>query len=623
MSDYYHSLEQPAQPIRWLGFKTLALFLLLGLAPLTGFTLFLRFGPDRGAAAPGVGPLAAAMALTALCGLALAMVARHRLAATLEALAASLRESDQRLRAVGNNIPGSAIFQLSRDGQSGQRFLYISAGVTDILGLPPEAFLRRAETLFECALDTDRAQLVDLMDQSWQAMTVLNFEGRFRGAWSSDRWVRLCAVPRSLDGERVVWDGLILDITERTLAERALRESERRYRDLIETNPHGILEIDLDGRIVFCNTAHRRIYGQGNQEILGRSVFDLPISAQDRELTRLLLPALLREQPPIDTIITPHTLRDGRRIWAQIDWIYKRNDRGDVEGFISVITDTTRRKEAEIALRRQAGDLARSNEDLRQFAYVASHDLQEPLRSIAGYIQLIERRHGAALDNGARRYIAKSVEAAKRMQLMIQNLMEYSRVSARSRPFEDIDSADLLRAVQDNLSVSIQQAEARIVCRDTPQIRGDATQLTRVLQNLIANSLKFRSSEPPVIEIAITAIDKGREDLPEKARMRGWLFAVCDNGIGIEPEDSEKIFQIFQRLHAQKDFPGAGIGLAICKKIVERHGGRIWVDSTPGKGATFYFTIAEQTQDAGPSPLASPVKGDGADGPGDNRETPS
>ena len=224
-------------------------------------------------------------------------------------------------------------------------------------------------------------------------------------------------------------------------------------------------------------------------------------------------------------------------------------------------------------------ELARSNEELQQFAYVASHDLQEPLRMITSYLQLLQRRYQGKLDDKADKYIYFAVDGASRMQVLINDLLEFSRVTTRANEPEPTDCEFILNQVLSGLELYIKENKATISHDPLPEVMADNTQLAQVFQNLIANGIKFHSEEAPIINIR--AEKKAKE----------WVFSVQDNGIGIDPQYSEKIFEVFKRLHGKEEYPGTGIGLAVCKKIIERHGGRIWVESELGKGSTFYFTL--------------------------------
>ncbi len=242
--------------------------------------------------------------------------------------------------------------------------------------------------------------------------------------------------------------------------------------------------------------------------------------------------------------------------------------------------ELTDRQRAEKKLEHYATELERSNRELEQFAYIASHDLQEPLRMVTSYLQLLERRYKDKLDQDADDFITYAVDGATRMRMLINDLLTYSRVSTHAKPFEPTDCSEVLNHALSNLSIAIEESEATITCDDLPTVEVDATQLTQVFQNLISNAIKFHKPDaPPCIHISA----ERQEDT--------WRFSVRDNGIGIAPEHSERIFLIFQRLHTREEYPGTGIGLAVCKKIAERHGGRIWVTSKPGAGSTFYFTV--------------------------------
>jgi light-regulated signal transduction histidine kinase (bacteriophytochrome) len=243
------------------------------------------------------------------------------------------------------------------------------------------------------------------------------------------------------------------------------------------------------------------------------------------------------------------------------------------------VRDVTERQAMATQLQQTVADLARSNAELEQFAYVASHDLQEPLRMVASYTQLLARRYQGRLDADADEFIGYAVDGARRMQQQIQALLAYARVGQQEVACQPTDAGAVLAQVVHDFEQVIEASGARVQYAELPTVWADSTQLAQLFQNLLGNSLKFHGASPT--EVRIAADSRGGE----------WRFAVHDNGIGIAPEDAEQIFGLFRRLHSQAEYPGTGIGLAVCKRIVERHGGRIWLESQPGAGTTFYFTL--------------------------------
>ena len=244
----------------------------------------------------------------------------------------------------------------------------------------------------------------------------------------------------------------------------------------------------------------------------------------------------------------------------------------------SVSREITERQRAEKELKETLGELARSNAELEQFAYVASHDLQEPLRMVSSYVQLLARRYKSKLDKDADEFIGFAVDGANRMQTLINDLLTYSRVGTKGKPFQTTDCNEVFSEALLNLSAATEESGAIITSDNLPTVMTDKTQMVQLIQNLVANAIKFRNKDRPRIHVS------------SEQKNSTWVFSVSDNGIGIDSQYYERIFAIFQRLHGKTEYPGTGIGLAVCKRIVERHGGRMWVDSECGKGSRFYFT---------------------------------
>jgi light-regulated signal transduction histidine kinase (bacteriophytochrome) len=274
-------------------------------------------------------------------------------------------------------------------------------------------------------------------------------------------------------------------------------------------------------------------------------------------------------------------LRDKNELESQVK--SRTEELREANARLSVELDERRR--AELKLAQYTGDLTRSNAELEQFAYVASHDLQEPLRMVASFTQLLARRYQGKLDQNADEFIGFAVDGANRMQQLINDLLAYSRVGTRGKPLAPTDLTEVLGHARANLHEAIKESGALVTNDPLPMVMGDEVQLTQLFQNLLANAIKFQGQKTPLIHVSAQTDE------------HGWRLAVKDNGIGIAPEHQERIFAIFQRLHGRQEYPGTGIGLALCKKIVERHGGRIWLQSEPGKGAIFYFNLPGERKD--------------------------
>lgn len=376
--------------------------------------------------------------------------------------------------------------------------------------------------------------------------------------------------------------GVVRDITERKKAEDELRTKEALLSESQHIAQLGSWELtEQAGTSVLVWTPETyRIFGVSPDTfVLTAETFVGLIHPDDRAAMQAWISACLAGLGPPD-LEYRFSLQDGSvRYINGRGHIVQQDAEKKLVRVVGVVQDITKRKLAEVALLQRTAELARSNTELVQFAYVASHDLQEPLRMVSSYVQLLARRYSGKLDSDADEFIAFAVDGAKRMQNMINDLLAFSRVTTKGHEFKPVEADAALKLALANLKVAIEESQASVTFDPLPVVNADSAQLTQLFQNLIGNAIKFRRKEPPQVHVSV------------EKRAKDWEFSVRDNGIGIEPQHLERIFVIFQRLHTAAQFPGTGIGLAICKKIAERHGGNLWVTSKPDAGSTFHFTI--------------------------------
>ncbi len=415
----------------------------------------------------------------------------------------------------------------------------------------------------------------------------LGDEARVTGEvfWRSDGSplpVHYSARPIVENGDRrgtvVVFRAVSADEVARDELERLRRLSQL----ILKWAGEGIFGIDEHRRITFANPAAAVMLGYESDELVGEKAHPLlqhsRADGSDHPESQSLIYAAFDDNDVYHVSDEVFWRKDGESFPVEYTATPLREGGAKV-GAVVVFQDITERTLAEKDLRETLQELARSNRELEMFAYVVSHDLQEPLRMVQSYVQLLERRYSDRLDEDAREFIDFAVDGTRRMQGMIDDLLRYSRVGSRGGDFERVQIDEVLEEVLSNLAASIDETNAVVHCEELPELTADRGQMVQLFQNLIGNAIKFSGDEPP--EVRITS----------EARNGSWVIAVEDNGIGIPEEQRERIFAIFQRLHRPEAYPGTGIGLAICKKIVERHGGRIRVESTPGEGSTFYVTL--------------------------------
>ena len=373
-------------------------------------------------------------------------------------------------------------------------------------------------------------------------------------------------------------DKKIQDLIEQLQqANEEYRESEDRFHTLADNIPNLAWMADADGWIFWYNkqwyeytgTTLEEMQGWGWQKVHHPDYVDSVTEEWNTKLTN---------EEPYDNIF-PLKGKDGNYRWFLTRITPIRDAQGNLIRWFGTNTDITERINREKELEITMDELKRSNEELERFAYVSSHDLQEPLRMVTLYSQLLERRYKDSLDDDADDFIEYIVENAKRMKYLIDDLLEYSRITSQAKEFENINLDKVLESVLSNLSIIIIENNVNVTHDSLPTVFADKNQILQVFENLITNAIKFRGKKSPKIDISAKKSDKE------------WTFAVKDNGIGIKPEHQKQIFEVFKRLHTREEYPGTGIGLSIVQKIIEKHNGRIWVESEPGKGSTFYFTL--------------------------------
>ena len=462
------------------------------------------------------------------------------------------------------NLTGSLLLSMNRQSLIGERFGAF---------LHPDSIplftqfcdrVRRTGTTETCDLQL----LGPAPDRAWYA----HLEGRAEPAGpNGDGRIRLA----------------FSDVTGRERANKALVESEQHFQSLFQTMLQGVVYQNADGRVASMNPAAERILGKSQAEFTNLTSEDTEhhtIREDGTTFPGLEHPAMvaLRTGQELENVVMGifNPREQGYR-WISIDAVplFRPGEETPYQVY-TIFDDITERRKAEEALRRYGERLQASNEEQQLFAYVASHDLQEPLRNIVSFSQLLDQRYRGRLDANADEYIRFIIEGVKRMQMLIQDLLQLSRVETSARPLAPADTQGVVADALGSMKTLIHEAGAIVTAEDLPPVMADATQLEQVFSNLIGNALKYRRpGVPPVIRISAERTGKC------------WRFAVEDNGIGIAPEFFDRIFVIFQRLHTRDEYEGTGIGLAIVKKIVERHGGRIRIESTPGEGSTFFFTL--------------------------------
>lgn len=453
-------------------------------------------------------------------------------------------------------------------------------------GVPIDRFL---SSIHEDDRDRVAEQIGEAVDHCGE------FESEYR-VWNADddlRWVSARGhVECDEAGNALRFPGAITDITERKRAELEAQEQSRQLETLFRVLPVGVVVANGDGSLRRANETAK--------EICGGDVFDSesveeyekisavwadsgePVGPKDWTMYQVLQGQEVTEP----NIFEIEAVDDEHRIIMEHGKPVRDED-GNVSRAVVTLTDITERREFQRKLEETVAKLEESNDRLEQFAYVASHDLQEPLRMVTSYLQLLENRYGDSFDEDGQEFLEFAVDGAERMREMIDGLLAYSRVDTQGGSFEPVDLNAVLENVREDLQMRIEESDAEITSDELPRVNGDGSQLRQLFQNLLENAIEYSGDEPPRIDISV-----------ERDR-REWVFAVRDEGVGIDPTDTDRIFEVFQRLYTNEAHSGTGIGLALCRRIVERHGGEIWVESEPGAETTFVFTLPADSQRSG------------------------
>ncbi|GAA0582254.1 PAS domain S-box protein [Caenispirillum bisanense] len=477
--------------------------------------------------------------------------------------------------------PGAITVSRVRDGV----YIAVNHGFCELSGYTQAEVLGRSSLELDIWYDGDeRRRFVDrLLRDGVQRNALCRFRRKSGEVFYGHMSARLF----DRDGEPHIF-AVTQDIAEIMRAQEQAEISEARLRALVAHLPHGVRELDLSGTILLENPAHARLFGYRPGELVGTCALDL---LADQEFASRLVERVLTQEPDstgssAGSYTADMVRKDGSLIHVRVDWNLLRSPDGPPT-IISVLTDLTASVRAEAERRRYVEELTRSNGELERYAYIAAHDLREPIRTVTSYAQLMRRRleKDGVLTGETAELFDYLESGARRMSDVVDDLLAYSRLQTEAVPFASVDLGVVVESVQASLARTIAETGAEVQASPLPVVMADEPQMLQLFQNLLTNALRYQPHTPghvPVVKV--TAARQGN----------GWSIAIADNGIGIDPQFFDRIFKLFQRLHGQRDYPGTGVGLAICRRIAERHGGTLTVESQPGAGSTFRLWLPDE-----------------------------
>lgn len=486
-----------------------------------------------------------------------------------------MAENERRFRDLTQNVPG-VIYEWHEYADGTFKFNYVSPRIREFFGLEPDGM----DKVVEYIHPEDRERWRTSIEEANANETPWFFEGRLLYPDGSIKWWQGASVLSFKSETTKVYNGIMIDITQNRKLEQVAKEKEEQINLFVKHTPAAIAMFDHELKYLIASDRWYSDYGLVGQKIIGRSHYDVFPEINDipewKEHHRLCLAGA-----SIKKEMDHFKRQDGTIDWLSYEIHPWRKSNGEIGGLIMFTEVINDRVKAQRELESLNNQLGSSNKELEQFAYVASHDLQEPLRMVSSFLQLLQKKYAANLDETANKYIHFAVDGSNRMKKLINDLLQFSRVGTQSGEMEGVDLNRIVQQSVAGFQADLDEMGGQVVLEPLPSIMGNAVQLEQLFRNLISNALKYKSERPLAVRIGA---------MEEEER---WIFFVEDNGIGIDEKYFEKIFIIFQRLHNRNEFSGTGIGLALCKKIVERHGGSIWVRSKPGEGSVFYFSVAK------------------------------